>query len=221
MSTLPQPQPCGQNWLGMTPTAHGRQCGQCAKEIYDFSAMSWPEIERVQAAHGNALCGMYAARQLAHWGQQPPTACARLAAATTLAWALASLPAQGQHLPKPAADSVRITGTVTVEFEPGKPEPAPGVTVVANGTALGTSTNGQGHFELVLPTSVIRSPTSAILFSRVGYQSSMLTLPTETTGVVRHDVLLTPTPAIVYAVERPSLARRIKWRLRQWLTPGR
>jgi hypothetical protein len=183
--------------------------------------MSWPEIERVQTAHGNELCGMYTARQLAHWGQQPPTACAHLAAATTLAWTLASLPAQRQLLPAPAADSVRITGTVTVEFKPGKPEPALGVTVVANGAALGTSTDGPGHFELMLPTSVVHSLTSVILFSHIGYPSSMFILPIETTGIVRHDVLLTPTPAIVYAVERPSLARRIKWRLRHWFTPNK
>ncbi len=218
MSTLPKPQPCGQNWLDMKPTTNGRLCGQCDKEIHDFSAMSWPDIARTQAANGNALCGMYAPAQLAHWGQSPPSACARLAPATTIAWALASLPAHGQFAT--AADSVRVMGTVKVELEQGKPVLAPGVTVVANGTTFGTSTDMQGHFELVLPAAVAHSPTSAILFSYVGYKSSMLTLPTDATGVVQHDVVLAPSPAIVYAVERPSLARRIRWRLRRWFTPG-
>ncbi|WP_210519476.1 hypothetical protein [Hymenobacter terricola] len=65
MNALPKPQPCGQNWLDMQPTDNGRHCGQCGKEIYDFSAMSWPEIVRTQATHGNALRGMYAPAQLA------------------------------------------------------------------------------------------------------------------------------------------------------------
>ncbi|WP_460501564.1 hypothetical protein, partial [Hymenobacter agri] len=91
---LPKPQPCGQSWLGMTPTANGRLCGQCDKEIYDFSGMSWPAIAQTQAAHGNALCGMYSPEQLKYWGQTPPpSTCTKLAAATTLALTLANLPA--------------------------------------------------------------------------------------------------------------------------------
>ncbi|MGI4874930.1 MAG: hypothetical protein ACRYFX_27565 [Janthinobacterium lividum] len=58
MNTLPKPPPCHQNWLAMLPTRNGRLCGQCNKEIHDFSAMSWPAITQTQAAHGNALCGM-------------------------------------------------------------------------------------------------------------------------------------------------------------------
>ncbi len=213
MPTLPKPQPCGQNWLDMKPTANGRLCGQCDKEIFDFSAMSWPEIEHTQAAHGNALCGMYAPAQLAHWGQSPPGACPRLASATALALALATVPAQGQ-VPS-GTTSLTLSGTVSTTNATGNLEPVPFATVLITGTTLGVATDEQGHYELAVPDSV--GPTHPITFSSIGFNTSAFTLPSSSTGLLRHDVLLTVnTTVITFSVRKPSLAERAKWKLKRW-----
>ncbi|MBL7703600.1 MAG: carboxypeptidase-like regulatory domain-containing protein [Ferruginibacter sp.] len=34
------PEPCHENWNGMTPTEQGRFCNACAKEVVDFSTMT-------------------------------------------------------------------------------------------------------------------------------------------------------------------------------------
>ena len=95
--------------------------------------MSWPEIARTQAAHGHALCGMYAPAQLAHWGQSPPAGpCARLAAAASLALALSALLVRAQT---PAAvATATLSGTVRMASANGKVVPVPYATVLLTST---------------------------------------------------------------------------------------
>jgi hypothetical protein len=203
----------------MLPTAHGRHCGHCHKEIYDFSGMSWLKIEQVQAANGNALCGMYSATQLAHWNQQPPAPCTRLVAATALALTLSGLPVHGQSPALTAANTI-ISGTVTTFSDQGKVEALPGATVLVIGTALGASTDMNGHFEISLPVS--SRPTSlapVISFSSIGFISSTFTLPSDSTGTINHNVTLVPnSQPIVYAIRKPSIIALIRWKLRRWFT---
>ncbi|MCB2409989.1 carboxypeptidase-like regulatory domain-containing protein [Hymenobacter lucidus] len=215
MSNLPKPQPCGQNWLAMQPTANGRRCGQCEKEIYDFSAMSWPAIARTQAAHGNALCGMYAPEQLAHWGQTPPaSACARLAAATSIALALAAIPAAAQVVPP---TRLTLSGTVTMLSPKGKPKPLPFATVLLAGTSTGVSTDERGYYELPVPDDVA---TPTLVFSSIGFENVEWAVPAASQGVVQHDAQLAinPNSALsVFSVRKPTAVERTKWTLRRWL----
>ncbi|MBO2007626.1 carboxypeptidase-like regulatory domain-containing protein [Hymenobacter negativus] len=215
---IPKPQPCGQNWLAMQPTANGRQCGQCNKEIYDFSAMSWPAIARVQTAHGNALCGMYAPAQLAHWGQSPPKPCARLAAATTLALTLSAITASAQTATPPATSStLRLSGTVLAASPQGKSEPLAFATVLVTGTTIGTITDEQGHYELTIPQASASNPAAIIRFSRLGFVGSEWELPVQSQPQLQHDALLAAdTTIIAFSIRKPSLAARAKWKLKRW-----
>ncbi|TDN38668.1 carboxypeptidase-like regulatory domain-containing protein [Hymenobacter sp. UV11] len=221
---LPKPQLCDQNWLAMPPTARGRLCGQCEREIYDFSALSWPQIVQTQAAHGNRLCGLYSDAQLAHWGHVPPRACAPLAAATALALALAAVPAPAQTLspatPGPAA--IHLRGTVTmVSAQTGKPEPVPGVTVLLLGSTLGTSTDMQGHYALTVPIAE-RADTVRLGFSALGFVTQHVPLPLTPTGVVEQNAQLVLDAREVQAfyVRKPSLLTRVQWRFQRWFTPA-
>ncbi|WP_375418311.1 carboxypeptidase-like regulatory domain-containing protein [uncultured Hymenobacter sp.] len=220
---MPKPQPCGQNWLAMSPTEKGRLCGQCAKEIHDFSALSWPEIERQQQAHGNTLCGMYAPAQLTYWGQDPPTpaqgACARLAAATTLALTLSALPAPAQTaVAKDSGQAVILRGTVYDVTKEGKSTPLAGVTVLLRGTTLGVSSSQNGHYELSIPYSV--EAASAIVFSMVGYRTTELALTPMDSGLQTHDVQLTfdDRNIEVFSVRMPTRMQRAKWTLKRWFS---
>lgn len=219
MSTLPKPRPCGQNWLNMRPTDKGRVCGQCEKEIYDFSAMSWPDIVRTQAAQGNTLCGMYTPAQLAHWGQAPPSACAQLLAATTLALTLSSIPTAAQSLTASASSTdLTVRETVLATSSTGKVEPVPFVTVVLAGTRLGTTTNELGQYALAIPTTMSREDSTTVIFSNVGYTTRKLVLPLQARGMFQHDVYLAmDTNLEVFSVRKPSLIEQINWTLKRWL----
>lgn len=212
MNNLPKPQPCGQPWLAMQPTANGRLCGQCDKEIHDFSGMAWPAIARAQAAHGNALCGMYSPAQLRHWGQTPPpSACARLAAATTLALALSAIPAAAQ-----TPGGRTLSGTVTYISEKGNSEPMPGATVLLAGTQVGISTDAQGRYELTLPDAKALPEGAKIQFSSVGFATTEWPLPTPAGGPLQHDALLHMDAKIIgFSVRRPSLPERAWWSLKR------
>lgn len=207
----------------MPPTARGRLCGQCEREIYDFSALSWLQIVHTQAAHGNRLCGLYSDAQLAHWGQAPPRTCAPLAAATALALALTAVPApaQTQAPATPGPTELHLRGTVTtVSAQTGKPEPVPGVTVLLLGSTLGVSTDAQGHYTLTVPLAK-RADTLQLGFSAIGFVSQHVPLPLTPTGVVEQNAQLAPDARDmqVFYVRTPSLLARVKWRFQRWLAP--
>lgn len=56
----------------------------------------------------------------------------------------------------------KISGTITDDTD----NPLPGVSVVAKGTKLGTTTNAQGEYSLNVPTS-----SNALVFSYIGYKT--------------------------------------------------
>lgn len=53
------PEPCHENWQGMTPTQQGRYCNACAKEVIDFSQMSDSEVLHyfIKNKKADAVCG--------------------------------------------------------------------------------------------------------------------------------------------------------------------
>lgn len=217
MNNLPKPQPCGQSWLEMQPTANGRQCGQCDKEIYDFSGLAWPAIARTQAEHGNALCGMYTPAQLANWGQTPPpSACAKLAAATTLALSLSAIPAAAQTVRSRA-----LSGTVMVISDKGKPEPLPYATVLVAGTQIGVSTDAQGRYELALPADESLPEAAKIRISSIGLTTDEWPLPPQSDGPMQHDAVLHTDPnsnVTTFSVRRPKLPERAWWSLKRFFS---
>lgn len=57
------PTPCNNRWEEMTPTAQGRYCNSCAKQVVDFSGMSDGEIIAYVKQHG-MVCGRFMPSQL-------------------------------------------------------------------------------------------------------------------------------------------------------------
>ena len=54
----------------MQPTEQGRICSACQKKVIDFTKKSWKQIEEIQNANNNSLCGVYTQEQLKHWGYE-------------------------------------------------------------------------------------------------------------------------------------------------------
>gem|GEM_PF-5331937 len=58
------PTPCTQSWNQMTPSADGRFCQHCTKNVIDFSGMSDQEVVRIISQSNGGLCGHYREDQL-------------------------------------------------------------------------------------------------------------------------------------------------------------
>ena len=52
------PEPCNENWEGMTPEQRGRFCGACQKKVHDLSAMSESEAKALLGS-GQDICVSY------------------------------------------------------------------------------------------------------------------------------------------------------------------
>lgn len=141
MTTLHKPKYCEQNWLEMKPTDGGRICKQCSKTIIDFSKMAWADIERIQQANKNSVCGMYSPKQLEHWGRQVPSNnCSKLAATTALLVSMA-VSTQSFSQTNATVDTISKTiihGTVTGMTKEGKVDTLGFTNIFLKGTTIGT-----------------------------------------------------------------------------------
>jgi len=59
-------QACHENWQQMTPTAQGRHCAHCNREVVDFTHATAADLEAARAAAPDGrLCGRFRQSQLA------------------------------------------------------------------------------------------------------------------------------------------------------------
>lgn len=59
------PEPCAENWNGMTPNTEGKFCGNCQKNVVDFTSKAAAEIQNYFAQNtGKSICGRFENRQL-------------------------------------------------------------------------------------------------------------------------------------------------------------
>jgi hypothetical protein len=58
------PEPCHQNWSGMTPNEKGRFCQACAKTVVDFSTWSDEDILKYLQRSKGGTCGRMSTTQL-------------------------------------------------------------------------------------------------------------------------------------------------------------
>ncbi|HTF04592.1 MAG TPA: hypothetical protein VK826_11230 [Bacteroidia bacterium] len=56
--------PCTENWAQMTPTEQGRFCGQCQKQVIDFTHLTDNEILKIFAEKSSGICGQFRDGQL-------------------------------------------------------------------------------------------------------------------------------------------------------------
>ena len=54
---------CDQDWDEMKPTACGRFCDVCKREVFDLANKSTNEINRLKAANSN-MCGVFNIEQV-------------------------------------------------------------------------------------------------------------------------------------------------------------
>lgn len=157
------PEPCSENWDAMTPVDQQRRhCAACDKTLTDFSHMTDRQIGQILRTNGGNLCGRFRKSQL----DRPlrlaePRRRRGIAAVAASAGLLLAAPAFGQGVtpepmeqversPKKEAGTppgkVVIKGTVTDESGEG----LIGASILISGTTIGTITDLDGRFQLVV-----------------------------------------------------------------------
>lgn len=179
----------------MMPNERGRFCGQCQKTVIDFSTMTDDEVlDTLQAATGNT-CGHFLAQQLDRPLQ--PTHLQR--SWLRVKWLWAALISGALFANRAAAQKASYADTVVVTAPNSKAEvvtvgmvrvlpsapvviqgqvtdergmPMPGVSVLIEGTRVGTSTNALGMYELRVkePDKYVQLQFSCIGYSPIYQQ---------------------------------------------------
>lgn len=178
--------PCSEAWAQMPPTARGRHCAACAREVVDFTRHTDAELLAWfrQPDHA-ATCGRFRLDQLKRPLLPPAPSAPRwrswLAALVALwAWREATpsaAPAQqhpAQHLlPRPVTLSPP-TGTLRGQvFDRHTRLPLAGVMVQLDGTDLVTQTDPTGHFALSLPVPRTAPGRHGLLSFRLPYYARL------------------------------------------------
>jgi hypothetical protein len=176
------PTPCHEKWSSFTTTAQGGFCGNCRKEVIDFSNWTEEQILAYFNTKPSHACGRFRPDQLKVYMQPTllkisPGFLLLKAGLLSVLLLILGRPATAQREPvkqktevvtqskllmgKPiAVQNERILkGTVTSK-EDGLP--LPGVNVIIKGTVNGTATNADGKFELSV------SDGDVLLFSFIG-----------------------------------------------------
>lgn len=161
------PEPCNEDWNGMTPNGCGRFCAQCSKTVVDFSVLSDDQVFRLLTDTTQQLCGSFLPGQLDRPIYAPPRqkdhpAIRRAAtAAVFLAPLLSVIPAWSQSRHKQQtvvaktkdapAQPIRISGTITDAYT-RKPLTGMEISIPSLGKKY---SDKEGRFSFVLPDSFI------------------------------------------------------------------
>lgn len=154
------PQPCHENWEGMTTIDKGKFCASCQKKVFDFTRASDREIVTAYEQNQN-LCGRFLNTQLHRdLTKQKEKSSVWIAAATAFISfiSIGSHNAIAQEQPvkteqtdqrmlgkflvtKPA--EIEVSGTVS-----DKTGPLPGASIYIKGTEVNVSSDFDGNFTI-------------------------------------------------------------------------
>ena len=154
------PQPCHENWEGMTTIDKGKFCASCQKKVFDFTRASDREIITAYEQNQN-LCGRFLNTQLHRdLAKQKEKSSVWIAAATAFISfiSIGSHDAIAQEQPvkteqtdqrmlgkflvtKPA--EIEVSGTVS-----DKTGPLPGASIYIKGTEVNVSSDFDGNFTI-------------------------------------------------------------------------
>lgn len=168
--TLTVPEPCGENFNTMTPIKGGKFCGSCEKTIVDFRTMSDGQILNFYKNSNGKICGVFDEVQLNRAMPFPMEikpnrnwkAVAALAAGLMFSGGLSGQNTSAK-VEKPTVIEQQIVKGEVVNEKEEQPnsvlkgrvldgeEGLIGANVLIKGTSIGTTTDIDGNFELVIP----------------------------------------------------------------------
>ena len=184
--TLQISKPCPQNFKTLKPTSTGGFCGNCKKNVIDFTTMSLKQITNYFKLNTNSnTCGRFNTYQLRTYANNTQSVkknsvIGKLSLVILSLFCLQAFQAQEtktstefkKHKPrktpfKTPDNSLTIGGTVNDETGP-----LPGVSILLQGTINGTETDFNGHFKF--PKKLTKG--DVLLFSYIGMTSQKLVI---------------------------------------------
>jgi hypothetical protein len=183
--TLSIANPCKEKWDGFSKTKKGGYCESCKKEVIDFTSWNEEEIKAYFKFSGGSTCGRFKQKQLTTYFVEPQTSSnhfkwlpVSIVGASLLLGSANALAQQRKYPVEKIAHDKKESGPNSLD--PGTPReitgtvravsdkaPLPGINVVIKGTAIGTVTDVEGRYSLVLPARSTGSIT--IIFSFIGF----------------------------------------------------
>ena len=174
--------PCSENFNQFTPTKNGGFCGSCEKEVIDFSKMDTEEIMSYFKNKSNQdTCGKFNTNQLKTYTENAPQrkkfniwsgiglACLSLFSFNTIQ-AQTEIAAQDTSKTKTLENNINVKGTVSDDTGS-----LPGVSILLQGTTIGTETDFDGYFEF----PELLKKGDVLVFSFVGMQSKKIIITDE------------------------------------------
>ena len=178
--------PCCESWNNMQVTTGGRYCGNCQKNVVDFSGLSNQEIiERL--ANADNLCGKFDKPQFDSFNLYLSEKNKKLSFFKNWTYATMMLgilpfintevkakpvyeqtevPFKKNAESKDTVTHIKIRGVVkTSDYY----NPLGAATIQVNGTNIKTTTNADGYFEITIPSTV-----SVITVSYIGYATKII-----------------------------------------------
>lgn len=172
------PNPCSENWNQMTPSEKGRFCTSCQTQVINFTEMPVEEIKQFLEQETGATCGRFSRHQIeafnAAYQELPsPSNLKRWTMAAVLA-GVSALPTFAQDSPisvpapllntsvsyyhnevqtteiRTPSDTIELTGQI---IDAETDEAIFGATIIVKGTKIGSSTDLDGKFRLIVPKS--------------------------------------------------------------------
>lgn len=194
------PNPCSASWRAMSPTANGRYCSSCAKEVVDFTNSNDEVIANYMQANASShICGRFNTSQLSRPLKVAPTisaysrygkwiVAALLLGSSHLAFANELAVLQTQQVV--FADAIKIEQDCVeivheqkqayytikgriVDDETG--EELLGASIYAVGLELGTVSDLDGNFQLQIPLDVLEL-VDTLQFAYVGFKQQNFVL---------------------------------------------
>jgi hypothetical protein len=231
--SLSIPEPCHENWDKFIPTDTGGFCNACNKNVIDFTHAAEADILNFFKHKPEHACGKFRTSQLKTYYLAPdsirPGFTLLRAGVLSLLLLLISKPGSTQFAAanvqtERVEEPVQVTGStvliasrvpvkgVVTSAEDGSP--LPGVSVVVKGTAIGTQTDGEGRFELLVELK----QESKLTFSFIGMKtedfsidqnSKEIQIAMEVDNVIFGEIIWTGQVSVKEPyTEKPSFFRR-------------
>lgn len=189
--------PCARDWNSMRKEFSGKFCTQCSKTVMDFTQLSDVQVVEFLSQSKDKVCGRFTTQQLNRGMTQKNTnkssgLNAVLAGILLIGTAQKVFPLENSTCAKPifhdhskplgnketnnsetispVTDSLKniVTGKV---FDPALKQTVPFVSLLIKGTKIGTVTDLDGRFKLIIPDSVLKGKI-VLEFFYIGYKKT-------------------------------------------------
>lgn len=193
------PEPCHENWEAMQESDKGKFCINCSKNVIDFTNMNDAQIVDIFKKSKSNICGRFYEDQLERplllpknrfikWNYFNASIISFLLSNKLIAQIKTTKvdTIQQSNILKTNKlqkySLIKTTGTITDE----KGYPIAGVSILLKGTNIGTITNDEGFFKIIIPQNSIHQDSLHI--TSIGFKETEVEMKSYQKIILLNDV---------------------------------